>query len=269
MARWCSHDAGRWRLYAGDCVQIMGGMPPSSVDLVVADPPYFLSHGGTTCHAGERAPVDKGEWDAEADLTAIHRFNLTWVHGAARVLRPDGSIWVFGTYHNLFSVGLALQQWGFRVLNSITWQKPNPPPNLGCRCFTHSTEVLLWAARHGAKHTFHYHAMKEENGGKQMKDVWSFGRPSAAETAHGRHPCQKPEALLERVLRASTEPDDLVLDPFSGSGTTGIAAARLGRRFIGLDREPEWLRLAESRYTRGPGATRIPTAPADLGRIQL
>lgn len=264
------HSAGRgWALAEGDCRELLALLPPASVDLVFADPPYFLSNGGFTCHAGRRAPVRKGAWDASRGVAEDHRFNVAWLAACQRVLKPEGSLWVSGTQHGIFSVGFALQSLGFKLLNTVTWYKPNASPNLSCRYFTHSSELLIWAApRTGPRllHTFHYADMRVEAGGKQMRDVWALpptgeeeldgagqGRvwtltgPKREEKALGRHPTQKPLALLERVVRASSSKGALVLDPFCGSGTTGVAARSLGRRFLGFDASPEYLGLAKSR----------------------
>jgi site-specific DNA-methyltransferase (adenine-specific) len=247
---WRSND-GESVLWRGDSLALLRTVPDESVDCVWTDPPYLLSNGGTTCVAGRRARVNKGAWDRSQGVDADHAFNLDWLAQCRRVLRPAGTIWVSGTLHVYLSVGMALQQLGFRLLNDVVWEKPNPPPNLGCRCFTHSTEIVLWASRspRGAKarYTFHYDAMRAENGGKQMKNVWRFSAPARAERAAGRHPTQKPVALVSRCLRASTHPGDVVLDPFAGSGTTGVAALSLGRRFLGIEREPDYAALAVRR----------------------
>jgi site-specific DNA-methyltransferase (adenine-specific) len=258
-----------WALAQGDCRELLALLPAASVDLVFADPPYFLSNGGFTCHAGRRAPVRKGAWDASQGVAEDHRFNVAWLAGCQRVLKPDGTLWVSGTQHGIFSVGFALQSLGFKLLNTVTWYKPNASPNLSCRYFTHSSELLIWAApRPGPRllHTFHYADMRAQAGGKQMRDVWALPRtgeeeldegglgrvwtltgPKALEKARGRHPTQKPLALLERVLLASSQTGGLVLDPFCGSGTTGVAARQLGRRFLGFDASREYLQLAKAR----------------------
>jgi site-specific DNA-methyltransferase (adenine-specific) len=185
------------------------------------------------------------------------------------VLKPAGTIWISGTLHVYLSVGMALQQEGYRILNDIVWEKPAPPPNLGCRCFTHSTEILLWAtkAKKGSKerYTFNYGQMKEENGGKQMKNIWRMMPPNAEEKKLGKHPTQKPVPLVSRCLRASTNPGELVVDPFTGSGTTGVAALQLGRNFLGCEREEKYLRLAMKRLAR-PGDTATGDDNADNPR---
>ncbi len=226
-------------LYCGDGISMMAGMPSDSVDCIWTDPPYLLSNDGFTCVAGKRVSVNKGEWDRSNGIETDHEFNLAWLRECHRILKPAGTIWVTGTLHIYLSVGMAMMQLGFRILNDIIWEKTNPPPNLGCRCFAHSTETILWATKapKGSKHkyTFHYQEMKAENGGKQMKTVWRFPAAGRDEKKLGKHPTQKPVALIDRCLRASTNSGDLVLDPFAGSASTGVAVIALGRRFIGSE----------------------------------
>ena len=240
-------------LYFGDSLELMATIPDNTVDCVWTDPPYFLSNDGITCVAGRMVKVNKGEWDRSNGLENDHDFHLTWLSECYRILKPTGTIWVTGTLHVYLSVGMAMLQTGFRILNDITWEKPNPPPNLGCRCFTHSTETILWAtkAKKGSKHryTFNYEEMREENGGKQMKSVWRYPPPGRDEKKHGKHPTQKPVALIERCLRASTNAGDLVFDPFAGSGATGLAAIGMGRKFIGCEREQEYADLIVRRLS--------------------
>jgi site-specific DNA-methyltransferase (adenine-specific) len=227
---------------------IISKHPAGCFDLIFADPPYFLSNGGITCHAGKRVKVDKGSWDKSRGADQNHNFNLEWLKRCQALLRPNGTIFVSGTYHVIFSVGFAMQQLGMKILNQITWQKPNPPPNLACRYFTHSTETVLWAARsEKSRHVFHYADMRKTNNGKQMKDVWSFTAPRAAEKLLGKHPTQKPIVLLERIILAASNHGDLVLDPFLGSGTTAIACASLGRKCVGMESDVGHLNLARSR----------------------
>jgi site-specific DNA-methyltransferase (adenine-specific) len=233
------------RIYQGDCLDILAAIPENSVDLVFADPPYFLSNGGITCHAGKMVSVNKGAWDKSRGPDANHEFNTAWLAACQRVLKPNGSIWVSGTSHVIHSVGFALQQLGFKLLNDISWVKPNPPPNLSCRYFTHATETIIWAAKNSkSRHTFNYKLMKETNRGKQMKSVWEIRPPESWEKKFGKHPTQKPVALLERILLASTNEGDLVLDPFSGSGTTLLAALRLRRHALGCELSAEFLSLS-------------------------
>ena len=240
---------GTFILYHANCLDVLEQMPEGSVRLIFADPPYFLSGGGTTCQSGRRVSVDKGRWDAARTPEEVHDFNLRWLAACQRVLHPDGTMFVSGTRHVIFSLGFAMQQLGFKILNDITWYKVTPPPNLSCRYFTHATETIIWAAKnHKSKHYFDYQAMKADNAGKQMRSLWSILPPTKAEKRFGKHPTQKPLALLDRILRAASRPGDLVLDPFNGSGTTGIAAALLGRRYIGIDLEDRYLRVTVKRF---------------------
>lgn len=235
-------------MYFGDCLEVLGRFEPESFDVIFADPPYFLSNGGTTCKSGRRAKVDKGKWDQSRGVQENHEFNRAWLSACKRVLKPNGTLWVSGTSHVIYSVGFAMQQLEFKLLNEIVWEKPNPPPNLSCRYFTHSTETVLWAARdRKSKHHFAYSAMREANGGKQMKSVWRMTAPGKSEKVHGKHPTQKPLSLLERILEASCPEDGTVLDPFNGSGTTGVAAARLDRPYTGIDASAEYLDLTVAR----------------------
>jgi site-specific DNA-methyltransferase (adenine-specific) len=262
------HDAHRGvTLYRGDCLQLLDRLavdhPQGCFDCIFADPPYFLSNGGITCQNGRRARVDKGEWDASRGPEENHEFNLQWLRACRQVLKDDGTIWISGTHHVIFSIGYALQQLGFKILNVITWEKPNPPPNLSCRYFTHSTETILWAAKsETSKHTFHYQEMKKVSG-RQMKtvwreaefphgdaaggEIWKLQAPTKEEKSLGRHPTQKPLALIERCLLSSTNEGDHVFDPFLGSGTTAVACARLKRRFIGIELDDTHAQLAVER----------------------
>lgn len=252
---WWTSPSGRARLLKGDSLEILDRLEAESFDVIFADPPYFLSNGGTTCQAGKRVSVNKGKWDASLGAEDNHDFNRRWLSACQRLLRPNGTIWVSGTSHVIFSVGFALQQLGFKMLNQVTWEKPNPPPNLACRYFTHSTETVLWAARdRKSKHRFEYQEMKARNGGKQMKDVWRFPAPPKREKTHGKHPTQKPLVLLDRLLVASSPEGGDVLDPFNGSGTTGVAALPLGLNYTGIEREDEYLELSRNRLTEAEGA---------------
>src|SRR5437588_9373221 len=236
------------RIYHGDCLELLALFPESSVDLVFADPPYFLSNGGITCHAGKMVSVNKGEWDKSRGPDANHDFNRAWLAAAQRVLKPNGSIWVSGTAHVIHSVGFAMQQLGFKLLNDISWVKPNPPPNRSCRYFTHATETIIWAAKSSkSRHTFHYKLMKESNRGKQMKSVWEIKPPESWEKKFGKHPTQKPVALLERILLASTNEGDLVLDSFNGGGTTLVSAFRLRRHALGCELSLDSIELSVRR----------------------
>lgn len=243
-------SVGEATLIAGDSVEVLGQMDESSVDLIFADPPYNLSNDGFSVHSGKRVSVNKGDWDRSRGVQADFEFHLGWIEACQRVLKPTGTIWISGTYHSIFACGHALQVLGFRILNDIAWFKPNASPNLGCRMFTASHETLVWASLgKKAKHTFNYGLMKEgdfpgdalKKPGKQMRSVWSMTTPKAHEKRHGKHPTQKPEDLLNRIVLASTMPGDLVVDPFCGSGTTGVSALRYGRRFVGIDMNADYL----------------------------
>ena len=256
-------------LYEGDSLEVLDKIaekyPNGCFDMIFADPPYFLSNGGITCHAGKMVKVDKGDWDKSRGAEENHNFNLEWLIRCQRALKPNGTIWVTGTHHVIFSVGYAMQQLGFKILNDIAWEKPNPPPNLSCRYFTHSTETLIWAAKSAKSvHVFNYAAMKAVRG-KQMKtvwregelagqgpaspDVWTLASPGTDEKAFGKHPTQKPIALLERCILASTNEGDFVFDPFLGGGTTAVACARLRRNCLGLDLSSEHVTLAAHRVS--------------------
>jgi site-specific DNA-methyltransferase (adenine-specific) len=212
--------------------------------MIFADPPYFLSNDGITCHAGKMVSVNKGKWDKSRGADANHEFNRAWLAACQRVLKPNGTIWVSGTSHVIHSVGFAMQQLGMKLLNDISWVKPNPPPNLSCRYFTHATETIIWAAKNAkSKHTFNYKLMKEMAGGKQMKSVWQMSAPEKSEKRFGKHPTQKPLALLTRIIQAATNFGDLILDPFAGSGTTAVAALRIQRAAIAIDLSEDYLDL--------------------------
>ena len=239
-------------LYNANCIEFMdmliGKYPDGRFDMIFADPPYFLSNGGITCHAGKMVKVDKGQWDRSHGPEMNHEFNTTWLSRCQKLLRTNGTIWVSGTHHVIHSVGYAMQQLGMKILNDITWEKPNPPPNLSCRYFTHSTETITWAAKNEkSKHCFNYDKMREINAGKQMKSVWTMAAPNGDEKGFGKHPTQKPVTLLERIILASTNEGDLILDPFAGSSTTGVAAVNCRRKYVGLELESEYLELSTKR----------------------
>lgn len=240
-------------LYLSDTFDALGKMLPAKIDMIFADPPYFLSNDGITCSAGKVVSVNKGNWDKIGGVEEKHEFNRRWIRMCHRILKPDGTIWISGTMHNIYSVGLALEQEGFKIINNITWQKTNPPPNMACRCFTHSTETILWAqkADQRARHYFNYELMKKLNGGKQMKDVWTGSLTPFSEKRFGKHPTQKPTYLLERIILASTKENDVVLDPFCGSSTTGVACKRLNRNYIGIDNNTEYIQLSMERLQNG------------------
>jgi site-specific DNA-methyltransferase (adenine-specific) len=246
-------------LYHDDSIEFLKRLPENSIDMVFADPPYNLSNGGFTVHAGKMVSVNKGKWDESKGLDEDFNFHHSWIQECWRVLKPEGTLWVSGTYHSIYQCGYALQLIGYKILNDITWFKPNASPNLSGRYFTASHETLLWARKDPkAKHTFNYKDMKGgtwhnsdfiKKADKQMRSVWAIGTPKAEEKIFGKHPTQKPVALLERIVLASTNPGDVVIDPFTGSSTTGIVAAKHDRKFIGIDLEKEYLELSKKRFT--------------------
>lgn len=240
------------RILLGDSFKLLSKIKSGLVDCIFADPPYFLSNNGISVSGGKQVSVNKGNWDMGMSSKDKHQFNRKWIRRCKRVLSDDGTIWISGSMHNIYSVGYALEQEGFKIINNITWEKRNPPPNLACRCFTHSTETILWAKKDikKAKHTFNYSLMKEINGGKQMKDVWIGSLTPRSEKEEGKHPTQKPEYLLERIIESSTNPGDICLDPFCGSGTTGVVAKRLGRQFIGIDNESDYVEISKRRIQK-------------------
>lgn len=231
-------------LIKDDAFHCMEQMSPKSIDTIVADPPYFLSNGGFSNSGGKRVSVDKGAWDQGQDPETFYSKFLDEVD---RVLKDDGTLWVFGSMHNIYMIGYLLQKKGWKILNNVTWQKSNPAPNLSRRMFTHSTETVLWVKRPDGKQLFNYDFMRELNGGKQMKDVWTTPTTQKMEKRFGKHPTQKPLALVKRILQASTTPSSLVLDPFVGSGTTCVACKQLGVKSIGIDLEDEYLEIAKNR----------------------
>jgi len=231
-----------------DCLQALRYIRPSTINMIFADPPYFLSNGGISCKSGKIVCVDKGEWDKEKSRRKIDEFNYQWIQECMRILRDDGTIWISGTFHNIYSVGQALHHLGFKILNSIVWQKKDPPQNISKRMFTHSHEYIIWAKKSSkSHHYFNYAAMVKGNNGKQMTDVWMIPHVPLQEKAFGYHPTQKPLQLLNRIIIASTKQNDIVLDPFYGSGTTGVSALHLNRRFIGIERDRQFIQLTKRR----------------------
>ncbi|NLH39893.1 MAG: site-specific DNA-methyltransferase [Elusimicrobia bacterium] len=236
------------RLFKGDSLNILAKANPESVDMIFADPPYFLSNNGISCHAGKMVSVNKGYWDKSMGVIGNYEFVKKWLALCQRVLKKDGTIWVSGTSHIIYSIGFAMQELGFKILNDIIWYKINPPPNLSCRYFTHSTEIIIWATKDkNSHHFFNYKLMKTINNGKQMKNLWSIMPPTKDEKKFGKHPTQKPITLLDRIIKASTKDGDLVLDPFCGSSTTGVAALMNNRKYIGIDMSEEYLSLSVKR----------------------
>jgi modification methylase len=245
------------RVLGGDCIEVMRSLPAASVDLVFADPPYNLQLRGEL-HRPDNSLVDAVDdaWDRFPSFEAYDRFTRDWLAAARRLLKPHGAIWVIGSYHNIFRLGTALQDQGFWLLNDVVWRKANPMPNFRGKRFTNAHETLIWASRaQGAKYTFNYEALKALNDGVQMRSDWVLPLCTGHERlkdARGQkaHPTQKPEALLHRVLVATTNPGDVVLDPFFGTGTTGAVAKSLGRDWIGIEREESYRRLAEQRIAQ-------------------
>ncbi len=234
-------------LLEGDCTELLPKFN-FKFDMIFADPPYFLSNNGISVQSGEIVSVNKGDWDKGGSAESVNDFNLRWISLCRDKLKDNGTIWVSGTYHNIFSVANALQQSGFRTLNVITWAKTNPPPNISCRFFTYSTEFIIWARKYKTKpHYYNYELMKLINGGKQMTDVWHLPAIARWEKSCGKHPTQKPLCLLVRIILASTRPNSWILDPFAGSSTTGIAASLTGRRFLGIEKGSDFLALSKSR----------------------
>lgn len=239
------YEKDNFKLIHGDSFKELKKMQSQSIDMIFADPPYFLSGDGITCSGGKMVSVNKGKWDEKISIKEKHQFNKKWIRECKKVLKDDGTIWISGTMHNIYSIGMALEEEGFKIINNITWKKLNPPPNISCRAFVHSTETVLWAKKDisKAKHKFNYDVMKKLNNNKQMKDVWETSLTKPSEKKCGKHPTQKPVELLEKIILASTDENDLILDPFNGSGTTGIVANRLKRKYIGIEKEKEYLDL--------------------------
>lgn len=231
----------------GDCVDTLSKFS-FGFDMVFADPPYFLSGGGISYQSGQIVCVDKGEWDKPLKGEEMDAFNLRWLAACREHMKEEATIWISGTHHNIFSVQQQLLKLGFKILNVITWAKTNPPPNISCRYFTYSTEFIIWARKSPkVAHCYNYELMKQLNGGRQMTDVWQLPAIGRWEKSCGKHPTQKPLGVLARLIQASTLPGAWVLDPFSGSGTTGIAANLLSRRYLGLEKEEAFLAMSRAR----------------------
>ena len=244
------------KVLLGDCIETMESLPEGSVDMIFADPPYNLQLGGDL-HRPNNSKVDAvdDDWDQFESFQAYDDFTRRWLKAARRLLKPDGTLWVIGSYHNIFRVGATLQDLGFWMLNDVIWRKTNPMPNFRGRRFTNAHETLIWAARDkDARYRFNYEAMKALNDDLQMRSDWTLpicsGKERLKKDGQKAHPTQKPESLLYRVILSSTEPGDVVLDPFFGSGTTGAVARKLGRNWLGLEQDPEYAQIAEARIKR-------------------
>ena len=234
-------------LLKGDCVELLNQFD-FKFDMIFADPPYFLSNDGISVQSGKMVSVNKGEWDRSNGFEKDNEFNLNWLTACKEHLTENGTIWISGTFHNIFSVAQMLTELDYKILNCITWAKTNPPPNLSCRYFTHSTEFIIWARKSKkSSHFYNYELMKTINGGTQMKDVWNLPAIAPWEKSCGKHPTQKPLALLTRIILASTEKNGWILDPFTGSSTTGIAANLANRKFLGIDKVDEFLSISKNR----------------------
>lgn len=252
--------ADNFSLYNNDCLTVMAKFPDNYVDMIFADPPYNLSNNGVTCHAGKMVSVNKGHWDKSKGFEADLQFHETWISECRRILKPEGTIWISGTNHSIYQCGFLLQKLNFHILNDISWFKPNAAPNLACTTFAHSHETLLWARKDKkARHTFNYELMKNGKfpedkmkvADKQMRSVWSIPTPTQEEKEFGKHPTQKPLALLKRIVLSSTKENDIVVDPFNGGGTTGIACKIIGKRnYIGIDISEEYINQTIKRFKK-------------------
>lgn len=238
------------RLFNADVIDVLNALPGECIDLIFADPPYNLSNGGFTCHAGKRVSVNKGKWDKSKGIEEDFNFHYNWIEACNRVLKPNGSLWISGTYHSIYTCGYILQKQGWHFINDICWYKPNAAPNLACRMFTASHETLIWVRKNKrAKHFFNYDLVKTmdwkedflKKSNKQMRSVWAISTPKNGEKKYGKHPTQKPEALLERIVLACSQEKNIILDPFCGSATTGVVSLKNNRKFVGIDAEKEYL----------------------------
>ncbi len=254
---------GDFILYKGDSLEIMSRWKDNSIDMIFADPPYMLSNDGFSCQNGRMVSVNKGKWDKSKGFEEDLAFHEAWLGQCHRILKPEGTLWVSGTYHSIYQCGFLIQKLGFHILNDIAWFKPNAAPNLSCRFFTASHESLIWARKDKkAKHVFNYDAMKNghfpedpmKKDATQMRSVWSIPTPPPSEKEFGKHPTQKPLSLLRRIVAASTHEGATILDPFNGGGTTGIASVLAGnRKYIGIDMNADYLELTKKRFRQSSG----------------
>lgn len=237
----------KFSLLHGDSLELLPQFE-YKFDMVFADPPYFLSNDGLTIKNGKITSVNKGKWDKSPGIYQVNDFNLKWLSFVRDKMKDDATIWISGTMHNIFSIGQMLTVLKFKILNVITWQKTHPPPNFSKKFFTHSTEQIIWARKEKkVPHYYNYELMFKINKEQQMKDVWTIPAVQKWEKTQGKHPTQKPLSVLTRIILASTKPNAWILDPFTGSSTTGIAANLLNRRFLGIDLEEEYLQLSQRR----------------------
>ena len=249
------HD---FTLYHGDVIGTLTKIRQHKFDMIFADPPYFLSNGGISVQAGKMVSVNKGEWDKSQGRRADRLFTFNWLKACREVMTESATIWVCGTFHNIFTVADVLSELNFKMLNAVTWQKTNPPPNLSCRYFTHSTELLVWARKERRiPHYYNYDLMHKIADNRQMTDVWRMPAIAPWEKTCGKHPTQKPLALVVRAILACTKDYDRILDPFAGSGTTGIAARLTNRSFTGIDIEAKYLSVAAQRHELLPKLRRV------------
>lgn len=247
MTPFFKSDDNNFALFQGDSIKVLDELKPK-FDMVFADPPYFLSNDGLTIKNGKLASVNKGNWDSSPGIHQINEFNLKWLSAVREKMKDDATIWISGTMHNIFSIGQMLSILNFKILNVITWQKTNPPPSWAKRTFTYSTEQIIWARKkEKVPHYYNYELMHKINGGTQMRDVWLLSAIQKWEKNCGQHPTQKAMSVLTRIILASTKPNDWILDPFTGASTTGIAANLLGRKFVGIDLEKEYLEISKNR----------------------
>ena len=262
------YQNNRFTLYHEDCLQVLSTLPENSVDMIFADPPYNLSNGGFSVASGKRVDVHKGNWDKSFGVDKDFSFHVDWITACRRVLKDKGTIWISGTYHSIYQCGFVLQMTDYRILNDIAWYKPNASPNIGCRCFAASHESVIWACKDKkAKYTFNYADMKHSTWGKdfikrqdkQMRSVWAINTTPSKEKTEGKHPTQKPLELLKRIIIASTKEEDVVLDPFTGSSTTGIVSHLLKRNFIGIDIKKDFLDLSIRRFKNNISTSLIET----------
>ncbi len=255
-------------LLQGDCIELLDQFD-FKFDMIFADPPYFLSNGGISVQSGKMVSVNKGDWDKSQGFEKDNEFNYNWLKASRNHLTENGTIWISGTFHNIFSVAQMLTELDFKILNCITWAKTNPPPNLSCKYFTHSTEFILWARKSKkTPHYYNYELMKQINGGKQMKDVWHLPAIAPWEKSCGKHPTQKPLALLTRIILASTHKNAWILDPFTGSSTAGIAANLTERRFLGIDKEIDFLQISKDRKLEIENVNIVGTYKKKLGGFE-